>query len=61
MNLSAKATQFILEALEYRIKAYQDQIETDELDDDTAADVTNDLMYLQSLQQELKKSLGALV
>jgi hypothetical protein len=61
MNLSAKATRFILEALEYRIKSYQAQIETDDLDDDTAADVTNDLMYLQSLQQELKKSLGALV
>lgn len=55
MNLSPKAIRFILEALEYRIQAYQAQLETG-LDEDEAADVTNDVMFLEALQQELEKA-----
>jgi hypothetical protein len=58
MNLSPKAMRFMVEALEYRISAYEQQLESSNLDDDAAAEVTNDLMFLESLLQELKKTLS---
>jgi hypothetical protein len=58
MNLSPKAMRFMVEALEYRISAYEQQLESSNLDDDAAADVTNDLMFLESLLQEFKKTLA---
>ncbi|MGI8503236.1 MAG: hypothetical protein ACR2LR_19210 [Hassallia sp.] len=57
MNFSPKAIRFIVEALEYRISAYQKQLETENLNDDEVSDITNDMMFLESLSQELKKAL----
>lgn len=57
MNFSPKAIRFIVEALEYRISAYQKQLETENLNDDEVSDITNDMMFLESLLQELKKAL----
>jgi hypothetical protein len=57
MNLSPKALRFMVEALEYRVAAYEQQLETSDFQEDEAADVTNDLMFLESLLQDLKKSL----
>jgi hypothetical protein len=58
MNLSPKAMRFMVEALEYRILAYEQQLESSNLDDDAASDITNDLMFLESLLQEFKKTLA---
>ena len=44
MNFSPKAIRFIVEALEYRIEAYQKQLETENLNDDEVSDITNDIM-----------------
>ncbi|QKQ77013.1 hypothetical protein [Nostoc sp. TCL240-02] len=60
MNFSPKAIRFIVEALEYRIEAYQRQLETENLNDDEASDMTNDMMFLESLSQELKKELSTI-
>ncbi|MBN3910707.1 MAG: hypothetical protein ACYTXT_33660 [Nostoc sp.] len=60
MNFSPKAIRFIVEALEYRIEAYQKQLETENLNDDEASDMTNDMMFLESLSQELKKELSTI-
>lgn len=60
MNFSPKAIRFILEALEYRIEVYQKQLETDNLNDDEISDITNDMMFLESLSQELKKALSTI-
>ena len=57
-NLSPKAIRFLVEALEFRIAAYQNQIEKQELSEDETSDVTNDLMFLESLLQELKTALN---
>ncbi|MBW4445564.1 MAG: hypothetical protein KME38_01460 [Spirirestis rafaelensis WJT71-NPBG6] len=57
MNFSPKAIRFILEALEYTIEAYQKQLKTENLNDDEVSDITNDMMFLESLSQELKKAL----
>ncbi|MEH2467664.1 hypothetical protein [Nostoc sp.] len=46
MNFSPKAIRFIVEAPEYRIEAYQKQLETENLNDDEVSDVTNDMMFL---------------
>jgi hypothetical protein len=57
MDLSPKALRFIIEALDYRIQAYQGQLESNTLDEDMASDIGNDSMYLETLHQELTKAL----
>jgi hypothetical protein len=57
-NLSPKAMRFIVEALEFRITAYQKQLDAGALPEDEIADLTNDLLFLESLRQELKKALA---
>jgi hypothetical protein len=55
MNLSPKAVRFLVEALEFRIAAYQTQLETSDLHEDDASELTNDMMFLESLLQELRE------
>ncbi|NDJ19756.1 hypothetical protein GS601_21110 [Myxacorys almedinensis A] len=57
MNLSPKAMRSMVEALEFRIAAYQSQLDEAELSEDEVSDVTNDMMFLESLRQELQKAL----
>jgi hypothetical protein len=57
MNLSPKAIRFIIEALDYRIEAYQQHLQLENLDEDEASDMTNDALFLESLRQELAKNL----
>lgn len=59
VNLSPKALRFMVEALEYRVVAYEGQLEDATLDDDEVSDMTNDLMFVESLLEDLKKSLEA--
>jgi hypothetical protein len=58
MNLSPKAMRSISEALEFRIAAYQNQLDSAELSEDEIADVMNDSMFLESLLQDLRKALS---
>jgi hypothetical protein len=58
MNLSPKAMRSIAEALEFRIAAYQSQLDSEELSEDEVSNVTNDLMFLESLLQDLRKALA---
>lgn len=58
MNLSYKATQFIIEAIEYQIKAYQERLTQEDLDDDDTSDIINDSGFLEALCRDLKKNLG---
>ena len=57
VNLSPKAMRFTVEALEYRISAYEQQLEQSDLHEDEVSDLTNDLMFLESLVQNFKKAL----
>jgi hypothetical protein len=61
MNLSPKALRYTVEALEYRVAAYEQQLENTDLDEDQVADLNNDLMFLESLLQDLRKALEATV
>jgi hypothetical protein len=55
MNLSPKAVRFLVEALEFRILAYQTQLDTPDLSEDDESELTNDMMFLKSLLQELQE------
>jgi hypothetical protein len=57
MNLSPKAIRFLVEALEFRIAAYQAQLDEPELQGDEASESTNDMMFLESLLQDLKEAM----
>lgn len=57
MNLSYKAMQFIIEALEYQIKAYQERLNKGDLDEDEVSDLINDSGFLEALCTDLKKNL----
>ncbi|MEI6328230.1 MAG: hypothetical protein WCP16_03285 [Pseudanabaena sp. ELA645] len=57
INLSPKAIRLVVEALEFRIAAYHNQLDTEAISDDDISDLTNDLMFLESLLQELRKTL----
>jgi hypothetical protein len=58
MNLSYKAKQFIIEAIEYQIKAYQQRLNQEDLDEDEASDIINDSGFLEALCRDLKKNLS---
>ena len=57
-TLSPKAMRSIAEALEFRIAAYQSQLDSEDLSEDEVSDVTNDSMFLESLLQDFKKALA---
>jgi predicted site-specific integrase-resolvase len=57
VNLSPKAMRFTVEALEYRISAYEQQLERADLQENESSDLTSDLMFLESLLQDFKKAL----
>jgi hypothetical protein len=57
INLSPKAIRFLVETLEYRINAYQSQLDEPELSEEDASELTNDMMVLESLLDDLKKTL----
>ena len=58
MNLSYKAIQFIIEAIEYQIQAYQERLNQEDLDEDEASDIINDSGFLEALCRDLKKNLN---
>ena len=60
MNLSFKDLRFIVEAIEHQINAYQKRlqvIEDIEEDEDEAADLGNDIKFLELLLADMKTSL----
>jgi hypothetical protein len=57
MNLSYKDVQFIIEALDYRIKSYQEVLEVLE-DEDQISDINNDCYFLENLCQDLAQCLN---
>ena len=58
MKLSYKDKQFLIETIEYRLKAYQEYLKIENLDEDEISDIGNDSNFLQSLYNDLTKSLN---
>jgi hypothetical protein len=58
MNLSFKDLRFILEAIEHQINAYQERLQViEDKDEDEAADLGNDIKFLELLHTDLKTTL----
>ena len=58
MKLSYKATQFIIEAIDFQIEAYQKRLEEiEDADDDEASDIGNDCGFLEALRNDLLETL----
>ncbi len=58
MNLSFKDLRFIIEAIEYQIKAYQERLQViEDVDEDEAADLGNDIKFLELLHADITKTL----
>ena len=62
MNLSFKDLRFILEAIEHQINAYQERLQViedkdEDEDEDEAADLGNDIKFLELLNRDIKKTL----
>ncbi|MBC6434539.1 hypothetical protein FM036_29855 [Nostoc sp. HG1] len=58
MNLSFKDLRFILEAIEHQINAYQERLQViEDIDEDEAADLGNDIKFLELLHRDITKTL----
>ncbi|MGK7905171.1 MAG: hypothetical protein AB4352_27935 [Hormoscilla sp.] len=58
MNLSYKAIQFLIEAIDYRLEAYEERLKLiDDIDEDEASDIGNDCGFLESLRHDLAQTL----
>ena|SRR4028119_479877 len=58
MNLSFKDLRFIIEAIEHQINGYQERLQViEEVDEDEAADLGNDIKFLELLHADITTSL----
>ena len=58
MNLSFKDLRFIIEAIEHQLNAYQERLqEIKDVDEDEAADLGNDIKFLELLHAEMTTTL----
>ncbi|OCR01244.1 hypothetical protein BCD67_25610 [Oscillatoriales cyanobacterium USR001] len=58
MNLSFKDFRFIIEALEHQINTYQARLQViEDVDEDEAADLGNDIKFLELLLADMKRNL----
>ena len=55
MNLSLKATRFVIEALQYYRKYHDRRLEQNGLSEDTLSDLENDRLYLDAIQHDFEK------
>jgi hypothetical protein len=55
LNLSAKATRFVIEALEHYQKYQDEQLQQPGLSEEEAADLVNDRQYLEDIKKEFEK------
>ena len=54
MNLSLKATRFLIEALDHYRKYHDQRLQQAGLSEDQISDLENDRLYLDAIKQELK-------
>ncbi|MGL4503502.1 MAG: hypothetical protein ACRC2M_25955 [Planktothrix sp.] len=54
INFSSKAIKFIVEALEFRLQKYQEQL-SELTDEDEISDIGNDCYFLEAIAEDLKK------
>jgi Mg/Co/Ni transporter MgtE len=57
INLSYKDIQFTIEAIDSLISTYEKSLDRENIDEDEAADLGNDCMFLESLRHKLAGNL----
>jgi FKBP-type peptidyl-prolyl cis-trans isomerase (trigger factor) len=57
MQLSYKDIQFTIEAIDHLINTYEKNLDLQDINEDEAADLGNDRMFLESLRHKLAKNL----
>ncbi|MBE9187065.1 hypothetical protein IQ270_20995 [Microcoleus sp. LEGE 07076] len=58
MNLSFKDLRFIIEAIEHQINVYQERLQViEDVDEDEAAELGNDIKFLELLHADMTTSL----
>lgn len=57
MKLSFKDITFIIEAIGNLIKIYQERLNSENIDADEAANINDDYVFLETLRDDLEKSL----
>ena len=58
MNLSFKDLRFIIKAIEHQINAYQERLQViEDVDEDEAADLGNDIKFLELLHADMTTTL----
>ncbi len=60
MNLSLKATRFLIEALDHYRQYHDQQLQQKGLSEDEISDLENDRLYLDAIKQELEEHREAL-
>ena len=55
MQLSPKATRFIIEAIEHYQEYHEARLQDPSLTEEESADLTNDSQYLEAIKTDLKK------
>jgi hypothetical protein len=61
MNLSLKATRFVIEALEHYQHYHDQQLHQEGLTEDEISDLVNDKLYLEAIKQDFEKYRDALL
>ncbi len=54
MNLSLKATRFVIEALDHYRQYHDQQLQQGGLSEDQISDLENDRLYLDAIKQEME-------
>lgn len=57
IQLSSKDIQFTIEAIDNLINTYEKNVDREDINEDEAADLGNDCMFLESLRHKLAKNL----
>lgn len=55
MELSAKATRYVIDALEHYERHYVNLLQNEELTEDEISDLVNDKQYLSTIRQSLQE------
>jgi len=61
MNLSLKATRFVIEALEHYRQYHDQQLQQEGLADNEVSELVNDKHYLEAIKQELEEYRDSLL
>lgn len=57
IELESKELKFVIEAVEFQIDFYDNKLKESDIDEDEAADIENDRMLLQMINDYLKSQL----